>query len=442
MGRPMTSIPRDRRPDSTLAMLREGYAFISNRCRELQTDMFETRLMLSRVICTMGEEAAAMFYQPGRFTRRHAMPQTALMLLQDNGSAQQLDGEAHRHRKRMLLSLTGGERVQKLVADFEEAWQARIAIWADMNEVVLHDEVEQILCGAVCQWAGVPLTEAAVLQRTREFSAMIDGAGAIGPRSWKGMLLRARTEEWVRSIIDGIRARHMIVPDDSPAHVIATSCDVEGKPLDSQVAAVELINLLRPTVAVARYVTFAALALYQYPEYRERIRAVDGDYLEWFVQEVRRFYPFFPSVAGRVREPFTWRGIRFAEGAWVMLDIYGTNHDPRSWDSPLSFRPERFRNGRHNVHSFIPQGGGDVEGGHRCAGERLTVQLVKSAVSLLVRVMEYDVPAQDLRVDLARIPAIPKSRFVISNVRRVSEFDQEARVLRSSESRAGLSALP
>ena len=297
----MTSIPRDKSPDATLAMLREGYAFISNRCRELETDVFETRLMLSRVICTMGEEAAAMFYNPDRFTRRHAMPQTALMLLQDAGSAQQLDGEAHRQRKRMLLSLLDAERMQKLVTGFEEAWQARIAIWAEMDEVVLHDEVEQILCGAVCQWAGVPLTEAAVLQRTREFSAMIDGSGAIGPRNWKGMLLRARTEEWVRSIIEGVRSSHMTVPEGSPAHVIATGRDADGKLLDSQVAAVELINLLRPAVAVARYVTFAALALYQYPEYRERIRAVDGDYLEWFVQEVRRFYPFFPSVAGRVR---------------------------------------------------------------------------------------------------------------------------------------------
>ena len=438
----MTSIPRDKSPDSTLALLREGYAFISNRCRSLGTDVFETRLMLSRVICTVGEDAAMMFYHPGRFTRRYAMPQTTLMLLQDNGSVQLLDGEAHRHRKRMLLSLMSTEYMRKLVAGFEEAWQARITTWAGMDEVVLHDEVEQILCGAVCQWAGVPLTEAAVLQRTREFAAMIDGVGAVGPRNWKGMLLRARTEEWVRSVIDGIRARHMTVPEGSPAHVIATWRDLDGKLLDSQIAAVELINLLRPTVAVARYVTFAALALYQYPEYRERIRAGDGDYLEWFLQEVRRFYPFFPAVSGRVREPFEWRGIRFAEGAWVMLDIYGTNHDARCWDSPQAFRPERFRNGTRNPYSFIPQGGGDVETGHRCAGERLTVQLMKSAVNLLVRVMEYDVPAQDLRVDLARIPAIPKSRFLIANVRRVSEFDQEARVLRSSESRAGLSALP
>jgi hypothetical protein len=32
------------------------------------SDVFETRLMLRKVICTMGEEAATMFYPADRFT--------------------------------------------------------------------------------------------------------------------------------------------------------------------------------------------------------------------------------------------------------------------------------------------------------------------------------------------------------------------------------------
>lgn len=86
----------------------------------------------------------------------------------------------------------------------------------------------------------------------------------------------------------------------------------------------ELINILRPTLAVARFVPFAAVALEQHPQWR-RIFA-DGDHsdLEPFVQEVRRFFPFFPAVPGRVREPFEWRRHHFREGDWVILDLYGT----------------------------------------------------------------------------------------------------------------------
>ncbi|MER8545794.1 hypothetical protein [Mesorhizobium sp. M0684] len=85
--------------DSTLALLREGYDFISARCRRMNTDIFATRLMLRPAICVRGAEAAEMFYGGDHFTRIGAMPQTTLRLLQDKGSVQALDGAAHRHRK-------------------------------------------------------------------------------------------------------------------------------------------------------------------------------------------------------------------------------------------------------------------------------------------------------------------------------------------------------
>jgi fatty-acid peroxygenase len=414
------AIPREKSLDSTLALLADGYMFISKRCERLQSDVFETRLMLRKAICAMGEDAAAMFYHPDRFTRKHAIPATTLMLLQGLGSMQLLDGPAHRRRKQMHLSLMAADRIRQLTAIFEKQWQSRIPKWMGLNEVVLHYEVEQLLCSTVCQWAGVPLTEAAVRQRAREFGAMIEGAGAVGPRNWKGLVLRSRTENWARSIIDGVRANHFDMPEGSAAQAIALYRDMSGELLDTRLAAVELINVLRPTVAVARYVTFAALALHQYPKCRQLIQSGDKAYLEWFVQEVRRFYPFFPAVGGRVLKEFDWRGIHFAKGTWLLLDLYGTNHDARIWGDPQEFRPERFRDWNGSPFNFIPQGGGDFVHGHRCPGEWITIELVKTALRLLVSGMDYDVPAQDLRISLSRMPAIPKSRFVISNVRRSS----------------------
>jgi hypothetical protein len=34
--------------------------------------------------------------------------------------------------------------------------------------------------------------------------------------------------------------------------------------------------------------------------------------------------------------------------------------------------------------------------------------------------MTYDVPEQDVRIDFSRVPALPHSRFVISNVKEVN----------------------
>jgi hypothetical protein len=57
---------------------------------------------------------------------------------------------------------------------------------------------------------------------------------------------------------------------------IATHHDADGRELDARTAGVELLNVLRPTVAVARYVTFAALALHDHPEWRSRLAPAGG----------------------------------------------------------------------------------------------------------------------------------------------------------------------
>jgi len=417
----MSNLPSDPNPDSTVALLSQGYTYISRRCRHFRSDVFKTRLMFYPAVCMLGEEAARIFYEPDRFTRKRAMPPTALMLLQGLGSVQVMDGEAHRWRKRMFMSIMTPTNIRELDDLTADQWRAHIEKWQGMDEVRLLPEAQDILFRAVARWAGVPLSDQDARQWTRAFAAMVDGAGAIGPRNWRGMLLRARAERWVRSIIEDVRAGTLKVSEACALHVIAWHRDQTGKLLDSRVAAVELINILRPTVAIAWYVTFAALALHQYPECRQALAAGDDGDLERFVQEVRRFYPFFPTVGGRVQRPFDWRGHHFAKGAWVLLDIYGTNHDPRIWGDPQVFRPDRFRHWNGSPSSLIPQGGGDFDHGHRCAGEWITIALMKTAVRMLTAGMRYDVPKQDLYIDLSRMPARPESRFVIRNVRRAAE---------------------
>jgi fatty-acid peroxygenase len=202
--------------------------------------------------------------------------------------------------------------------------------------------------------------------------------------------------------------------------VIASHRDHEGNLLDPAVAGVELLNVLRPTVAVDRYLVFAALALHEHPEWRERLRDADDATLEWFVQEVRRTAPFFPFTAARVREGFEWRGYWFPAGRLVLLDLFGTCHDPTRWDDPTAFRPERFETWDGSPFDLIPQGGGDHDHGHRCAGEWITIGLLKTIVAELTRSMSYRVPEQDLRVPRGRIPALPRSGFVIDQVAATS----------------------
>ncbi|WP_185266178.1 cytochrome P450 [Halopseudomonas xiamenensis] len=410
-------IPRTSAFDSSKAFLDNGYRFISEHCREYRSDIFQTRIMLRPVYCLTGEDAARMLYVPGRFTRQRAMPPTTLSLLQDHGSVLTLDDEEHARRKEMFMGLMGPARLAQLMTLFEEQWQRQIPRWQGQPSVTLQDEVERILCHSVCRWVGIHLDEHELQQRTAELTAMIEGAGSIGPRNWKGQLLRQRTERWARQQIRAARSQSSGDRPHTPLEVIAHHTALHGHHPDYKTAAVELLNLLRPVVAVARYITFSALALHQHPQYRERLGNGEPGLAELFVQEVRRFYPFFPVVGGLVRQPFTWRDHHFRSGDWMLLDLHGTNHDPRTWPQPDSFCPEQFANWDKSPFNFIPQGGGEYSHGHRCAGEWLTIELLKSALHLLTTRMTYQVPAQNLEISLSRMPATIHSRFIIEQVR-------------------------
>lgn len=419
----MPGIPRARSADSTLAFLSQGYRFISRECDALGADRFATRLMLRPVICARGEDAARMFYGEGNFTRKGAMPRTVLRLLQDKGSVQQLDAAAHRRRKALFVELLmDNARIDALRESFRGAWREAQRRWVDTGSVVLFDEMPLVLLQAVREWIGLPPEAGSDRELADELATMIENAGQVSPGTFRALLLRRRHERRIRKALRDVRAgRHALAPD-APLAVIAGYRDIDGRLLSIESAAVEAINVLRPVVAISRYIGFAALALGEHPRWREAFAAGEFTQLEPFVEEVRRLYPFFPAVGGRVCRPFAWRGHRFAEGDWVMLDLHGTNHDPRLHPEPETFRPERNLSWRDQGFGFIPQGGGDTHRTHRCPGEAITVTIVAEAVRLMCQELHWEMPPQDLSIDLARMPARPASGIVLHELRSAARI--------------------
>ena len=352
----MFGIPSAKGFDSTLALLRNPYGFISETCRALDTDLFETRILLQETICMTGAAAAEAFYREDRLIRAGSMPGRIQKSLLGEGGVQGLDGAAHQHRKKMFMSLMGTERIAALQGTSLHMLDKYAPDWEARNEIVLYDEVREMLTRAVCTWAGVPLNEAEVATRTAQLTALFQDAGALGPKHWRARLARHRLEKWAARLIQQVRDGELQPTQESALHIIATWRDLDGELLTPRVAAVELLNVLRPTVAVSVFIVQAAHALHRHPEWRRKLKDDEGQ-LEPFVQEVRRLYPFFPAVTARVKSAFEWRGYHFPEGCRVLLDLYGTNTDPRSWDAPLEFRPDRFRDRAENPYDFIPQGG-------------------------------------------------------------------------------------
>nr|WP_031335222.1 MULTISPECIES: cytochrome P450 [Virgibacillus] len=415
-------LPKESGLDHSVNLLKEGYCFIPNRMRASNTSVIQTRLLGQKVICIRGQEAAELFYNQDLFKRQGAAPRRILKSLFGKGGVQGLDEQAHKHRKALFMDLMTCDSLKKIKQIAEKQWEIAIKRWEAIEEVELFHELEKLMCITACQWTGVPIRAINLHTRTSDLSAMIDAFGAAGPRHWRGRIARKRAEKWITYIVEEVRHSNIIIDSNTPLYKITWHRDLSGELLDVHTAAVEVLNLLRPITAIGRFITFSTLALYEFPEAKQEIMSGDNrdQNKEMFVQEVRRYYPFAPFTGARVNRDFTWNHVLFKKNTLVLLDIYGTNHDSTLWENPYTFNPKRFLKWEGNPFNFIPQGGGEYDLGHRCAGEWITIELMKSSLHFLTERMSYEIPEQDLRYSLKRMPAIPANRLIINHVRRCS----------------------
>ncbi|MGW0389997.1 cytochrome P450 [Streptomyces sp. NPDC003042] len=417
--------------DRTVPLLAQGYAWLPDLRRGHGGEgPVRVRLMGRSAIALHGQAAVEFFYDERHVLRQGALPGPVLDTLFGRGAVHTLDGDAHRARKDMLVSLLmAPDGVRALVDRVERYWGEAVEEW-EGREVVLFEEVSAVLARAVCDWVALPVPEDAAREIAEDCVAMVDGFATAGPRHWKARRARSRQEAALARSVEEVRAgvAHLGRPETvhrvdgssrSALETVARHRGADGRLLDPHTAAVELLNIIRPTVALAWFAAFAAHALHRDPGQRERLRADDGAYARAFAHEVRRFYPFAPFVGGLAARDLEFQGEKIREGTMVLLDVYGHHHDPELWPEPYHFDPRRFLGREPDRDELIPQGGGDARTGHRCPGEDIAVSVLTALASALAR-LDFDVPEQDLRIPLHRIPTRPRSGFVVKAVRRPS----------------------
>lgn len=414
------AIPVDKGLDNTINLLKEGYLFIQNRMNSFNTDIFETRIMGQKTICITGRGATRIFYNEELFRRKDATPKRIQKTLFGENAIQGKDGIQHFKRKLLFMDILSQEDEQKIANLVKDELIKSIDKWQHMDEIILFREISQIITYVACNWVGIYISRKEAKARSKDFLRTIYSFAEVGTKYRLGKEARKNTERWVEGIVEQVREGRLVVGENSPLYKICFFKDVDNKLLDNKIVAVEVINTIRPIVAVSTYAIFAVTALYSHPLCKSKLLKNEDNYYEMFVEEVRRFYPFTPFIGARVKERFIWHNYEFKKGTLVLLDVYGINHDPRIWDEPYIFNPDRFKDKEmiEALYDFIPQGGGNPIKTHRCPGEGVTVKITQSVINFLLNYIDFDVKKQDLSYSLSRIPTLPKSGFIITNVRR------------------------
>src|SRR5271165_1493215 len=159
----------------------------------------------------------------------------------------------------------------------------------------------------------------------------------------------------------------------------------------------ELVTLLlagHETTATS--VAWAVERLVRHPAKLRRLMAeIDGGekagdaYMTAVVNETLRVRPVVPLVVRLLQQELQVGEHSLPAGTRVVPAIYLANRNPRVYDDPGEFRPERFLDSGPETFSWIPFGGGI----RRCIGASFAMQEMKLILRTVLSELEPSMPA-------------------------------------------------
>ncbi|KAM7514381.1 hypothetical protein LguiA_003964 [Lonicera macranthoides] len=175
-----------------------------------------------------------------------------------------------------------------------------------------------------------------------------------------------------------------------------------------------LTLLLAGTDTSASTIEWAMSLLLNHPEVLEKTRAeldnnvgqdhlVDESdlsklpYLQCIVNETLRLFPAAPLLLPHLSsDDCTVGGFDIPRGTMLLANAWAIHRDPKVWDDPTNFRPERFESGQNEGYKFVPFG----MGRRQCPGAVLANRVVSLSLAALIQCFEWERVGNEL-VDLS-----------------------------------------
>jgi len=236
------------------------------------------------------------------------------------------------------------------------------------------------------------------------------------PRNLREKRALARLDELFRRFIEDHRASRE-KPNDLLSVLLAATDEESGIGMSDGQLHEEMMTLFlagHETTAMA--LTWTWYLLSQYPEVEEKLvaevcRVLRGrtptvadlahlPYTEMVVRESMRLYPPAPGFAREPIEDVRIGGYDVPRGSLITVNTYALHRDPRFFEDPERFDPERFATGwedRIPRYAFLPFGGGPrvcIGNGFAMMEARLILATVVQRWRLSVESGQQIVPMQ------------------------------------------------
>ncbi|XP_073848045.1 probable cytochrome P450 4p3 isoform X2 [Musca autumnalis] len=125
-------------------------------------------------------------------------------------------------------------------------------------------------------------------------------------------------------------------------------------------------------------------------------------YLDCFIKETQRLYPSVPSIIRKCTSDIVVDGkLLFPKGTQIMIHIYDIHTNPKYYDEPEKFNPERFmapQADKRHPFAFIPFSGGQ----RNCIGQKFALIEMKTLLIYVLKnfVLESVTCPEDFRFHL------------------------------------------
>ncbi len=415
----------------TLAIIRSNHGFYKDRL-EKYGPVFRTRLFGNSFVVFSGHEAFHVFATDERIVRGDADPISAEQIFLN--SLALIDGPEHHVRKAVMLRAVGfRSAIASYLPRMQELFERTIDPWLETGTVVdARKDLQRFaarLTGAL--YTG-NLTEEHAAEMDHHLANMREAFMTLpvpipGTRYGKAIAGRKRMDEIIGDAID---AHAKGGYDDIVSRMIDAGRDSDV-PLD------DLRGDIRHLIFAGQGgyfvpLTLTTMILGQHPDIMERARAEvleispDGpitmeqiermEYLEQISKEVRRYFAMNSATFfGRVQEEMEVAGYRIPKGWGAIGGIHINMRNPDVFVDPDRFDPDRFEAAREAAlppGSYVPHGDGQATH-HRCPGENIVTVAVKVYLTLLLRKVEWTIPAQDLTLTNELFP-LPASGLTVN----------------------------
>jgi cytochrome P450 len=139
-------------------------------------------------------------------------------------------------------------------------------------------------------------------------------------------------------------------------------------------------------------------------------------YTRQVIQEALRCYPPVFAIVRDCVQSTDLLGHPVRKGEVLFISVYAMHRNPRLWERPLEFRPERFQADRTttiNKYQYLPFGAGK----HVCIGQHLAIPLMVLTLAEFAHRFDWTFADADIR-PVARPSLKPSGAFRATLTRR------------------------